>query len=68
MQNIFLKTITAVANLTNNCLEVDKKNTLNYSKDIVIKAIDAVILLERVNLRVNFEKTGANKKYSIRSL
>ena len=68
MQNIFLKTITAVVDLTNNCLEADKKNTLNYSKDIVIKAIDAAILLERVNLRVNFEKTGANKKYSIRSL
>lgn len=49
MQNIFLKTITAVTDLTHNCLEADKKNTLNYSKDIVIKAIDAIILLERVN-------------------
>lgn len=51
----FLKGADAVVDITNLCLEVDKKNEVIHSKNVAVKVIDASIL-GRANYETSFER------------
>ena len=40
----------------NLCLEAENRNEVIHSKDIVVKATDAITLLGKVNHQMNFER------------
>ena len=44
-----------MVDITNLCLEVDKKNEVIHSKNVAVKAIDASIL-GRANYETSFER------------
>ena len=49
-QNIvYIKVSSAVAEIANFCLEVDNKNEVIHSKDVVAKVTYAITLLEKAN-------------------
>ena len=54
LQNLIFKLPTAVMNIANICLDANNKDRLIESKEVVLKATDAIILLEE----------HQNKKYS----
>ena len=56
LQNIILKATSAVVDIANLCLEAENKNDLIHSKDVVVKAIDAITLLGEVNHQMTFER------------
>ena len=56
LQNIVLKATSAVVEIANLCLEVDNKNEVIHSKDVVVKAIDAITLLDKMNYQMTFER------------
>ena len=43
-------------NIANICLDVDNKNQLIESKELVVKAIDAITLLGRASKQITFER------------
>ena len=49
LQNFILKTSTAAMNIADICLDADNKDRLTESKEVVVKAIDAITLLGRVS-------------------
>ena len=55
-QNIVLKVSSAVAEIASFCLEVDNKNEVIHSKDVVAKATYAITLLEKANQQITFER------------
>ena len=68
LQNIVLKTTSAVVEFANLRLEADNKNEVIYSKDVVVKAIDAITLLGKENQQMTFErkerlKNGLSQDY-----
>lgn len=56
VQNLILKSSTAVINITNICLDADNKNQLIESKEVVVKAIDAITLLGRASKQITLER------------
>ena len=42
--------------IANLCWEADNKNEVIHSKDVVVKTIDAITLLGKVNHQMTFEK------------
>ena len=46
----------SVVETANLCLESDNKNKMIHSKDVVVKAIDAIILLGKMNHQMTFER------------
>ena len=56
LQNIVLKATSTVVEIANLCLEADNKNEVIRSKDIVVKAIDAITLLGKANHQMTFER------------
>ena len=56
LQNIVLKATSAVVEIANLCLEADNKNEVIHSKDVVVKAIDAITLLGKANHQMTFER------------
>ena len=42
--------------IVNLCLEPDNKNEVIHSKDVVVKAIDAITLLGKANQQITFER------------
>ena len=55
LQKIDLKATSAVLENVNLCLEADNKNDVIDSKDVVVKAIDAITLLDKLNYQTTFE-------------
>ena len=55
LQKIDLKATPAVLENVNLCLEADNKNDVIDSKDVVVKAIDAITLLGKLNHQTTFE-------------
>ena len=55
LQKIDLKATSAVLENVNLCLEADNKNDVIDSKDVVVKAIDAITLLGKLNYQTTFE-------------
>ena len=55
LQNIVLKAISALVEIVNLCLEADNKNEMIHSKDVVVKAIDAITLLGKTSHQMTFE-------------
>ena len=49
LQNVVLKATAAVVDIGNSFLEANKKNELILSKDVVVKVIDTITLLGKVN-------------------
>ena len=49
LQKFILKTSTAVMNIADICLDADNKDRLTESKEVVVKAIDAITLLGRAS-------------------
>ena len=43
-------------NITNICLDADNKNQLIESKEVVVKAIDAITLLGRASKQITLER------------
>ena len=62
LQNIVLKATSAVVEIANLCLEADNKNEVIHSKDVVVKAIDAITLLDKANHQMAFERKERLKK------
>ena len=56
LQNLFLKSSTAVMNLANICLDADNKNRSIESKEVVVKATHAITLLGRALKQITFER------------
>ena len=56
LQNIVLKATSAVVEITNLCLEGDSKNEVIHSKDVVVKAVDVITLLDKANHKMTFER------------
>ena len=56
LQNLILKSSTAVMNIANICLDADNKNRLIESKEVVVKATDAITLLGRALKQITFER------------
>ena len=56
LQNIVLKATSAVVEIANLCLEANNKNEVIHSKDVVVKAIDAITLLGKANHQMTFER------------
>ena len=56
LQNLILKSTAIVTDIANNCLEAENRNEIIHSKDIVVKAIDAITLLGRANYQFIFER------------
>ena len=56
LQNIVLKATSTVVKIANLCLEADNKNVVIQSKDVVVKTIDAIALLGKVNHQITFER------------
>ena len=56
LQNVVLKASAAVVDIGSLCLEADNKNEVIHSKDVVVKAIDAITLLGKVNHQMSFER------------
>ena len=56
VQNIVLKTTSAVIEIANLCLQVDNKNEVIHFKDGIVKTIDAITLLSKVNHPMAFER------------
>ena len=56
VQNIVLKTTYAVIEIANLCLQVDNKNEVIHFKDGIVKTIDAITLLSKVNHPMTFER------------
>ena len=42
--------------IANLCLEANNKNEVIHSKDVVVKAIDAITLLDKMNYQMTFER------------
>ena len=42
--------------IVNLCLEVDNKNEVIHSKDVVVKAINAITLLSKANHQITFQR------------
>ena len=62
LQNIVLKATSTVIEIANLCLEADNKNEVIHSKDVVVKAIDAITLLDKANHQMAFERKERLKK------
>lgn len=45
LQNLILKSLTAVMSIANICLDADNKDRLTKSKEMVVKAVDAITLI-----------------------
>ena len=56
LQNLILKSSTAVMNIANICLDADNKNRIIESKEVVVKAIDTITLLGRASQQITFER------------
>ena len=56
LQNIVLKATSAVVEITNLCLEGDSKNEVIHSKDVVVKSIDVITLLDKTKHKMTFER------------
>ena len=56
LQNIVLKATSSLVEIGNLCLEADNKNEVIHSKDVVVKAIDAITLLGKANHQMTFER------------
>ena len=56
LHNIVLRAASAVIEMANLCLEADNKNEVIHSKDVVVKAIDAITLLGKPNHQMTFER------------
>ena len=56
LQNIVLKATAVVVNIANLCLEAENKNEVIHSKNVIVKAIDAITLLGKLNNQVTFER------------
>ena len=56
LQNLILKLSSAVMNIANICLDADNKDSLIESKEVVVKAIDAITLLERASKQIRFKR------------
>ena len=56
LQNSILKSSTAVVNIANICLDADNKDQLIESKEVVVKAIDAMTLLGTASKQITFER------------
>ena len=56
LQNIVLKATSAVVEIANLCLEANDKNEVIHSKDVVVKAIDVITLLGKMNQQITFER------------
>ena len=56
LQNLILKSSTAVMNIANICLDADNKNRLIESKEVVVKATDAITLLGIALKQITFER------------
>ena len=56
LQNIVLKATSALVETANLYLEADNKNEVIHSKDVVVKAIDAITLLGKANHQMTFER------------
>ena len=50
--------------IVNLCLEVDNKNEVIHSKDVVVKAIDAITLLDKMNHQMTFERKVEKQDHS----
>ena len=56
LQNIVLKATSEVVEIANLCLEADNKNEVIHSKDVVVKAVDAITLLGKSNHQMTFQR------------
>ena len=56
LQNLILKSSTAVMNIANICLDADNKDRLIDSKEMVVKAIDVITLLGRASKQITFKR------------
>ena len=56
LQNAVLEATAAVIGIANSCLEADNENDVIYSNKVVVKAIDGITLLGKVNHQVTFER------------
>ena len=56
LQNLILKLSSAVMNIANICLDADNKDRLIESKEVVVKAIDAIALLGRASKQITFKR------------
>ena len=52
LQNIVLVAISSVVEIANLCLEADNKNEVIHLKGVVVKAIDIITLLGKVNHQI----------------
>ena len=50
--------------IANLCFEVDNKNEVIHSKDVVVKAIDAITLLDKMNHQMTFERKVEKQDHS----
>ena len=51
-----LQNTSAVVDIASLCLEADNKNEVIHSKDVVVKSIDIITLLGKVNHQMTFER------------
>ena len=56
LQSVVLKATGAVIDIANLCLEANNKNKVIHSKDVVVKSIDAITLLRKVNQQMTFKR------------
>ena len=56
LQNVVLKAAAAVVDIANLCLEADNKNEVINSKYAVVKFIDPLTLLGKMNHQMTFER------------
>ena len=56
LQNIVLTATSAVVKIANLYLEANNKNVVIQSKDVVVKTIDPIALLGKVNHQITFER------------
>ena len=55
LQNLILKSSAAVMNIAYTCLDVDNKDQLIESKEVVVKAINAIALFGRASKQTTFK-------------
>ena len=61
LQDAVLKATVTVVNTASLCLEIDNKNEVINSEDVVVKAIHAITLLGKVNHQMSFERKESLK-------